>query len=315
LAQVTTFKKIMSMFSRVRLPALATAAGFTSYDQSRRRQARCEGIDPTIVAASVAGGLLVGSIGGYALQKNKTKEVERRYVQYWPRKILILFGAPGAGKGTQAPEIVRTLDIPQLSTGDMLRDAVNSGTPVGLKAKKIMESGGLVSDEIVIGIIADRIQEPDCETGFILDGFPRTLEQARALDEMLAQKGEAVTNIVEFQVPASVLEERICGRWMHTGSGRSYHVKFNPPKSMKLAADGKPIPASMKDDITGEALFQRNDDTAHALVKRLDTYFSKTVPILDHYFHRGIVKQINANQNIELVREEVRSAIRNQNRE
>lgn len=238
--------------------------------------------------------------------------MEKKYSTYWPRKILILFGAPGAGKGTQAPEVVNTLGIPQLSTGDMLRDAVSSGTPVGLKAKKIMESGGLVSDDIVIGIIADRIQEPDCATGFILDGFPRTLEQAKALDEVLAQKGEAVTNIVEFQVPASVLEERICGRWMHKGSGRSYHVKFNPPKSMKLNPVGKPIPASMKDDITGEPLMQRNDDTSHALVKRLDDYFSKTVPILDHYFHRGIVSQINANQAIEKVKEEVQASIKKQ---
>lgn len=192
----------------------------------------------------------------------------------------------------------------------MLRDAVAQETPVGIKAKKIMENGGLVSDDIVIRIIADRIQQPDCSTGFILDGFPRTLEQAKALDELLHQKGEAVTNVVEFQVPASVLEERICGRWIHQNSGRTYHVKFNPPKSMKLDASGNVVLASMKDDLTGEVLFQRNDDTSHALVKRLDQYFSKTVPILDHYFHRGVVRPINANQEIDAVQREVRDAIR-----
>lgn len=191
----------------------------------------------------------------------------------------------------------------------MLRDAVAAKTPIGLKAKQIMESGGLVSDDIVVGIISDRVREADCQSGFILDGFPRTLEQAKALDEMLAQKGEAVTNIVEFQVPAQVLEERICGRWMHKGSGRSYHTKFNPPKSIKLDKNGKPIPSTMLDDETKEPLYQRSDDTAHALVKRLDQYFSKTVPILDHYHYRGIVSQIDANQNITLVWDEVQRAI------
>jgi len=279
-----------------------------------RRHVHCESNpSPALISAAAMGVLGVGFLGGWQLQKIKTNESEtkrERFAEYWPRKILILFGAPGAGKGTQAPEIVRALDIPQLSTGDMLRDAVAQETPVGIKAKKIMENGGLVSDDIVIRIIADRIQQPDCSTGFILDGFPRTIEQAKALDELLQRQGEAVTNVVEFQVPASVLEERICGRWIHQNSGRTYHVKFNPPKSMKLDASGNVVPASMKDDLTGEVLFQRNDDTSHALVKRLDQYFSKTVPILDHYFHRGVVRPINANQEIDAVQREVRDAIR-----
>ncbi|CAK9018500.1 unnamed protein product [Durusdinium trenchii] len=227
-----------------------------------------------------------------ALQK-----VVERYEKYWPRKIMMLFGAPGCGKGTQGPKIVETLGIPQLSTGDMLREAVAAGTEVGLKAKEVMASGGLVSDEIVIGIIADRIKQPDCVTGFILDGFPRTLEQAKALDALLAKSGEAVSLILEFGVDPAILEERICGRWMHKASGRSYHVKFSPPKSMQLA-DGKPVPDSMKDDETGEALYQRADDTAEALVASLEGYHTQTVPILDHYQDKGIVKKIDAGKEI-----------------
>merc|ERR1719265_770414 len=127
--------------------------------------------------------------------KGKVDEVQAKYDKYWPRKIMILFGAPGAGKGTQGEKIVEELGIPQLSTGDMLREAVAAGTPVGKKAKDVMARGELVSDDIVIGIISDRIKEPDCVAGFILDGFPRTVAQAKALDEMLAKNGESVTNI------------------------------------------------------------------------------------------------------------------------
>mmetsp|Transcript_21924 Transcript_21924/g.35153 ORF Transcript_21924/g.35153 Transcript_21924/m.35153 type:complete len:322 (-) Transcript_21924:210-1175(-) len=222
-----------------------------------------------------------------------------RYEKYWPRKIMMVFGAPGAGKGTQGAKIVDTLDIPQLSTGDMLREAVASGTEVGKQAKAVMASGGLVSDEIVIGIIADRIKEPDCSKGFILDGFPRTVAQTKALDEMLAKTGEAVSLVMAFEVDPAVLEERICGRWMDKGSGRSYHVKFCPPKSMKLGPDGKPLPATMTDDQTGALLFQRPDDTAEALIKRLDGYNSQTLPILDHYKPKGIVKTVDGGRHID----------------
>merc|ERR1719316_746204 len=141
------------------------------------------------------------------------------------------------------------MGIPQLSTGDMLRDAVAAGTDVGKRAKEVMESGGLVSDDIVIGIIRDRIAAEDCSKGFILDGFPRTLEQSTALDALLAEKGEAVSRVLAFDVPAEVLEERICGRWMHKASGRSYHVKFKPPKSLKEGET--PSAENMKDDETG----------------------------------------------------------------
>lgn len=222
---------------------------------------------------------------------------------------MILFGPPGAGKGTHGPKIEDMLGIPQLSTGDMLRAAVSAGTEVGKKAEAVMKAGGLVSDEIVIGIIKDRIAEPDCKFGFILDGFPRTLPQAKALDKMLAEEGAVVTKVIELEVPDSVLEERITGRWIHKKSGRSYHVKYAPPKSMKLLTDGKPDPASMKDDETGEALMQRKDDTAAALVKRLQGYHGETVPILDHYRPGGVVRGVNANQGMDGVWSEILKAL------
>lgn len=213
----------------------------------------------------------------------------------------MLFGAPGAGKGTQGPRIVEELGIPQLSTGDMLREAVAQGTEVGKKADAVMKSGGLVSDEIVIGIIKDRIKQPDCKNGFILDGFPRTKEQTVALDAMLAETGECVSLVMAFDVEFKTLEERICGRWMDKKSGRSYHVKFCPPASMKLDGNGKPIADTMKDDQSGDLLYQRPDDTAEALVSRIDGYKSKTVPILDHYKPKGIVRTVDGGQEIDKV--------------
>jgi adenylate kinase len=144
------------------------------------------------------------------------------------RTVMILFGPPGSGKGSQAPKVVEKIGIPQLSTGDMLRAAVAAGTPVGKQAKEVMESGGLVSDDLVVGIISDRIKEADCAKGFILDGFPRTVEQAEKLDAVLASSGEAVSCIIALEVPDAALTERICGRWVHKESGRSYHVKYAP---------------------------------------------------------------------------------------
>ena len=237
------------------------------------------------------------------------KKIEDKFAAYWPRNIMILFGPPGAGKGTHGPKIEDLLTIPQLSTGDMLRAAVAAKTEVGLKAAAVMKAGGLVSDDIVVGIIRDRIKEPDCRFGFILDGFPRTLVQAKALDKMLAEEGACVTKVIELQVPDGVLEERICGRWIHKKSGRSYHVKFAPPKSMKLGADGKPVPESMKDDETGEPLMQRPDDTASALVRRLNGYHGETVPILDHYRPNGVVREVNANQGMDGVWKEVEASL------
>ena len=192
----------------------------------------------------------------------------------------------------------------------MLRAAVAAKTEVGMKAKAVMQAGGLVSDEIVVGIIRDRIKEDDCKLGFILDGFPRTLAQAKALDKMLAEEGASVTKVIELDVPDSVLEERICGRWIHKKSGRSYHVKYAPPKSMKKDWSGKIKEDTMLDDVTNEPLIQRPDDTATALVKRLSSYHGETVPILKHYEPNGIVKQVNANQGMNGVWDEVLAALR-----
>ena len=191
----------------------------------------------------------------------------------------------------------------------MLRAAVSAQTDVGKKAQAIMKAGGLVSDDIVIGIIRDRIKEPDCKFGFILDGFPRTIVQAQALDKMLAEEGAVVTKVIELNVPDEVLEERICGRWIHKTSGRSYHVKYAPPTSMKLDKNGQPIPETMKDDATGELLMQRPDDTATALVKRLKGYHDETVPILNHYSPHGIVRTVNANQAMSGVWAEILEAL------
>merc|ERR1712188_154265 len=209
------------------------------------------------VAGAVAGGVAGTVVAG--METEKTRQEKSVFEKYWPRKVMILFGPPGAGKGTHGPKIVDLLGIPQLSTGDMLRAAVSAGTPVGMKAKALMSAGKLVGDDIVVGIISERIQEADCANGFILDGFPRTLAQSQMLDELLAKTGDCVTNVVALTVPDGLLEERICGRWIHKKSGRSYHVKFHPPKSL---AGQKPSAKTMLDDVTGEPLMQRGDDTA-----------------------------------------------------
>mmetsp|Transcript_85682 Transcript_85682/g.125403 ORF Transcript_85682/g.125403 Transcript_85682/m.125403 type:complete len:230 (-) Transcript_85682:537-1226(-) len=223
------------------------------------------------------------------------------------RSIVILFGPPGAGKGTHAPKIVSQMSIPQLSTGDMLRAAVAAGTEVGQKAKGIMDSGGLVTDEIVIGIIKDEIEKEECAKGFILDGFPRTVGQAQALDAMLAGKNEEVNSVLALEVPDAVLTERICGRWIHKSSGRSYHVKFAPPKSLTPGAVASE--ETMRDDVTGEALMQRGDDTEEALIKRLTGYHADTVPVLQHYAQKEIVTHVNAHQEMETVWAEIQAGL------
>lgn len=206
--------------------------------------------------------------------------------------------------GTIASQLVQLLGIPQLSTGDMLRDAVLSGTEEGKLAKDVMRSGGLVSNDIVMKIIRKRIKQDDCKLGFILDGFPRTFEQAQMLDVLLSSQAMAVSRVVSLQVPDDILEERICGRWVHKESGRSYHVKFKPPKSMKI--QGK----FMLDDETGESLVQRPDDTPEALATRLENYHNATLPILDYYENRGFVININANQPPSQVFEDTKNKLR-----
>ena len=173
---------------------------------------------------------------------------------------LILLGAPGAGKGTQAAFIREQYGIPQISTGDMLRAAVAAGTPLGLEAKKIMESGGLVSDELIINLVKDRLKQPDCEKGYLFDGFPRTIGQAEAMKEA----GIAIDYVVEIDVPDETIVARMSGRRVHPGSGRTYHVEFYPPKT-----EGK-------DDLTGEDLIIRDDDKEETVKKRLAVYHDQT---------------------------------------
>jgi len=180
---------------------------------------------------------------------------------------IILLGAPGAGKGTQAQFIMDKYGIPQISTGDMLRAAVKAGTPLGLKAKEVMDAGQLVSDELIIGLVKERIAQPDCEKGFLLDGFPRTIPQADAMKE----NGIDVDYVLEFDVPDEEIVKRMSGRRVHPGSGRVYHVVYNPPKE-----DGK-------DDVTGEELVIRPDDEETTVRKRLDIYHEQTEPLVTYY--------------------------------
>ena len=180
---------------------------------------------------------------------------------------IILLGAPGAGKGTQATFIKEKFNIPQISTGDMLRAAVKAGTPLGLEAKGHMDSGSLVPDAVIIGLVSERIKEADCEKGFLFDGFPRTIPQADAMKNA----GVGIDYVVEIDVPDSAIVERMSGRRSHPASGRTYHVKFNPPK------------VAGKDDLTGEDLVQRDDDKEEVVKKRLDVYHSQTKPLVDYY--------------------------------
>jgi adenylate kinase len=180
---------------------------------------------------------------------------------------LILLGAPGAGKGTQAAFICKRFGIPQISTGDMLRAAVKAGTPLGLAAKQVMDSGALVSDEIIIGLVKERIAQPDCANGFLFDGFPRTIPQADAMKAADVK----LDVVLEIDVPDEVIVERITGRLFHIASGRSYHAKFNPPKAPGL------------DDVTGEPLVQRDDDKEATVRKRLEVYQAQTRPLVDYY--------------------------------
>ena len=212
-----------------------------------------------------------------------------------------------ANAGTQAPKITDALNIPQLATGDMLRAAVAAGTDVGKKAKDAMDSGGLVTDDIVVAIIRDRIREKDCERGFILDGFPRTIEQAKKLDEMLRKRGESVDVVISLEVPDALLEKRICGRWVHKASGRSYHATFNPPKSLIKEKGKEAKPKRMFDDVTGEQLEQRSDDTKEALATRLEAYHKQTKPILAHY--ESVVTAIDAAQEMDAVWKSIESIL------
>jgi adenylate kinase len=191
---------------------------------------------------------------------------------------LILLGAPGAGKGTQATFICKKYGIPQISTGDMLRAAVKAGTEMGLAAKKVMDSGALVSDDIIIGLVKERIAQDDCKQGFLFDGFPRTIAQAEAMKTA----GVKLDYVLEIDVPFDAIIERMSGRRSHTASGRTYHVKFNPPK-----VDGV-------DDVTGDPLIQREDDKPATVQNRLDVYAAQTRPLVEYYGNWAKTDAVNA---------------------
>ncbi|KAF8913401.1 adenylate kinase-domain-containing protein [Mucidula mucida] len=197
----------------------------------------------------------------------------------------ILVGPPGAGKGTQAPRIRDTFCVCHLATGDMLREQVAAKTPLGVQAKKIMEQGGLLPDEIMVNMIKHELDNnKDCKNGFVLDGFPRTVPQAQKLDGMLEDRKEKLDSVVQLQIDDQLLISRITGRLIHPASGRTYHREFHPPK--------KP----MKDDITGEPLIQRSDDNVETLTKRLSAFHSQTGPVVDYYKAKGLWHGIDAAQ-------------------
>src|SRR5579871_1876647 len=188
---------------------------------------------------------------------------------------LILLGPPGAGKGTQASFICEKFGIPQISTGDMLRAAIKAGTPLGLAAKKVMDSGQLVSDDIIVGLVKERLKQPDCRGGYLFDGFPRTIPQAEAMKAAAVP----IDYVLEIDVPDEDIIRRMGGRRVHPASGRTYHVKFNPPK-----VEGR-------DDLTGEPLVQRDDDREETVRKRLEVYRAQTRPLVEYYSHwaaRGV---------------------------
>jgi len=189
---------------------------------------------------------------------------------------LILLGSPGAGKGTQAKFICEKFNIPQISTGDMLRAAVKAGTPLGVKAKVVMDAGQLVSDDIIIGLVKDRLAESDCQNGYLLDGFPRTLVQAEAMHDL----GVSLDHVVEIAVDDEEIVQRMSGRRMHSDSGRSYHILFNPPEVEGI------------DDVTGEPLIQRDDDKEETVRKRLEVYHEQTKPLIDYYSNLSKIESV-----------------------
>ena len=212
---------------------------------------------------------------------------------------VLLLGAPGAGKGTQAQFITREFGIPQISTGDMLRAAIKAGTPLGLEAKKIMDAGGLVRDDIIIGMVKERIAQADCVNGFLFDGFPRTLAQAEAM----VAAGVDLDAVVEIDVPDAAIVERMSGRRVHLPSGRTYHVKYNPPK------------VAGKDDETGEDLVQRDDDKEETVKKRLAVYHEQTEVLVGFYSkltgeHAPRYIKVDGTQPVETVKENVITALK-----
>lgn len=206
---------------------------------------------------------------------------------------IVVMGAPGSGKGSQCPAIVERYGVCHLSTGDMLRAAIKNKTPNGMKAKDVMDAGKLVSNEIVFDIVQDAMKSPECERGWVLDGLPRTLEQAQMMDKL----GFGVQRVLGLDVPDEVIIKRVCGRWIHQPSGRVYHTEFKPPQNPG------------KDDVTGEPLMQRSDDTKEICEKRLTTFHEQTKPIYDYYREKRIFDLLDGNRSFQAVKASVQSLL------
>jgi len=211
---------------------------------------------------------------------------------------LLIMGPPGAGKGTQAEALVKELRITHISTGDMFRAAIKEGTEMGKKAKEYMDKGELVPDEVVVGMVKDRLSQPDCAGGFLLDGFPRTVPQAEALDETLQSMGIALDGVINIAVPRERLMERLTGRRICRSCGASYHVIFNPPRE------------AGKCNTCGGELYQRSDDNEVAVANRLDVYEAQTQPLIEYYAGQGLLKNINGDQEIKKVLADVLASLK-----
>ncbi|WP_169090740.1 adenylate kinase [Paenibacillus sp. PL91] len=211
---------------------------------------------------------------------------------------ILFMGPPGAGKGTQAERIVEEFGIPHISTGDAFRLAMKQGTALGLKAKEYVDQGLLVPDEITNGIVKERLEADDCKNGFLLDGFPRTLQQAEALDAMLAELGRKIDHVVNLKVDRSLLLARLTGRRISRTTGTTYHVIFNPPKVEGIC------------DKDGGELYQRSDDTEEKVGTRLDEYTSKTAPLLDYYNAKGLLREVDGEKDIDVVTSDIASILR-----
>ena len=212
---------------------------------------------------------------------------------------IILVGAPGAGKGTQAASLAADLQVAHVASGDLFRDAVKAGTPLGLQAKGYMDKGELVPDDVTIGLVLERLKEPDAAHGVILDGFPRTRRQAEALDEALRTSGRRIDRVVYLEVPDEVLLGRLSGRWICRDCGRSYHELFNPPTTPGVC------------DACGGTLYQRDDDKRETALRRLEVYFKDTAPLIDYYRDLGMLAQVNGDQSVDEVRQDLLDAVGN----
>ena len=213
---------------------------------------------------------------------------------------ILFMGPPGAGKGTQAERIVNEFGTPHISTGDAFRAAMKQGTPLGLKAKEYVDQGLLVPDDVTIGIVKERLQQEDCQSGFLLDGFPRTISQAEALDEILKSMGKQLEHVINLEVDRGLLLARLTGRRICKSCGSTYHLVFNPPKEQAVC-----------DKCSGE-LYQRSDDTEEKVGTRLDEYTNKTAPLLEYYRNKGLLRQVDGEQEIDQVTSVISTILRGQ---